>query len=62
MTLLVHYLWLLLSSLDYYQIYMIELIICEENGIVEGKIRVVTVANIDCSLPLIKQIIFLKKK
>jgi hypothetical protein len=41
---------------------MIELIICEENGIVEGKIRVVTVANIDCSLPLIKQIIFLKKK
>jgi len=26
---------------------MIELIICEENGIVEGKIRVVTVANID---------------
>ena len=27
---------------------MIELIICEENGVVEGKIRVVTVANIDC--------------
>jgi len=26
---------------------MIELIICEENGIVEDKIRVVTVANID---------------
>jgi hypothetical protein len=26
---------------------MIELIICEENGIVEGKIRLVTVANID---------------
>ena len=45
MTLLVHYLWLLLSSLDYYQIYMIELIICEENGIVEGKIRVVTVGD-----------------
>jgi len=29
---------------------MIELIICEENGIVEGKIRVVTVANIDGGL------------